>query len=225
MKKMHMLVNVAAVLLAITVAPRTNATIISVSGPNSSQGVAPLIRNAPSEVFPLTQGGNTTNFGQQGFDEAQDIVLTSDLDVDGTLDILAGTVVSSHMVFFNRFGTGSITHNNVVWTFDGAVLGVMSDINGVAETASSYSAPGVHYLGNPNTSYPTNPYGNRGLEGADVYWISGGGSSLTVSIGVNQPGDWIRVITASPIPEPSTGILVLAGLVGIASHRRRDASG
>ena len=73
-----------------------------------------------------------------------------------------------------------------VWTFDGPVVGVMSDQNGVLEGAST------PILGWPGTFYPA-PFTARGIEPLDSYVVSG--NSITVNMHVGQPGDYIRVVT------------------------------
>lgn len=139
-----------------------------------------------------------------GFDERQNVVLTEDLAVDGDV-IPAGTRIDSHMILLNvpddiPWSTGSVN----IWTFDQPVLGVMSDIGGNLEAASSA------FLGAPGTRYPASfPF--RGLEGEDGY--SGVGStSLRVVLNVWQPGDWIRVITAArPIARTPSPVQALGG--------------
>ena len=74
-------------------------------------------------------------------------------------------------------------------------------------------------LGAAGTAYPGGPFGARGLESADSYVI--GGNTLTVSMFVGQPGDWIRVITATAVPEPGTLALLGIGLFGMGLARRR----
>ena len=59
------------------------------------------------------------------------------------------------------------------------------------------------------------------MEGADSY--SGvGTTTLTVSMFVAQPGDWIRVVTHS-VPEPSTLLLLSMGLAGLVASRKRNS--
>jgi MYXO-CTERM domain-containing protein len=171
---------------------------------------------APGEIIPAPPrvlNDDVTNDHQQGFNERQGVLLVAPLSIDGGA-IPAGTVVDSHMIFLNISGRGPVSNQGVIWTFDGLVLGVMSDTGGTLEAASST------LLGAIGTTYPA-AFPNRGLENQDGYVISG--NQLTVNMRVTQPGDWIRVITANPVPEPGT---VAAGaaltvLAGLALWRRR----
>lgn len=157
----------------------------------------------PASVVNSNTAGGATNDHQQGFDERSRVTLSDDLAVDGG-SIPAGTTVDSHMVFLNvPDGTpGATTDFNRTWTFDGPVLGVMSDSGGALEVASS------PMLGAPATTYPMSPFANRGLDlpagslarGAggtsdEGYTIDG--DRITVGMTVSQPGDWIRVVTQS----------------------------
>ncbi|MCH8882896.1 MAG: hypothetical protein IIA41_05275 [SAR324 cluster bacterium] len=129
---------------------------------------------------------------QEAFDERQNVLLTVPLPVDGG-SLPTGWIVDSHMIFLNQpDGTLGVTSGVTVdvdrlWTFDNPVVGVMSDFTGSLEVASS------PLLGAPGTVYPAAPFGARGMEGADGYVVAG--NTITVTMGVTQPGDWIRVIT------------------------------
>jgi hypothetical protein len=161
----------------------------------------------------------------QGFDELQNVTLPRDIQTDQGV-ISAGTVVDSHMIFLNR-GADLIPEYlrqcEQDWTFDGLVLGVMSDKSGTYELAST------DILGLPTTVYPTGTSSSgRGLKGNygsggpnDGYVING--NSLTVAMKVTQPGDWIRVVTSDvrEVPEPSSMLLFATGLLGLARLGRK----
>ncbi len=196
-------------------ATASHAAIIGVAGPNSSAGAAAVEISAPPSIIDDAPGAE--NLGQQGFNERQNVLLGSSINVDGG-SVAAGTRVDSHMIFLNTAGNSpAVTHNGVVWSFSGTILGVMSDVGGTLEAASTA------VLGAIGTTYPS-AFGNRGFEGADSYSVSG--NQLTVNMRVTEPGDWIRVITASEVPVPGALPLMLAGIAGLGglSRRRRDAS-
>ena len=208
----------ASLCFAILAVP-ASAAIVSVSGPQSSAGALASIIEAPGSVADDAPGAE--NAAMQGFNEVQGFTLLSDLAVDGG-SIAAGTIVDSHMIFLNSTGLTSIRHGigqggPVRWTFDGVILGVMSNANGSLEVASS------KFLGAPSTFYP-GIQGGRGFEGNDFYSIAG--KVLNVGMGVSEPGDWIRVVTQAPapVPLPAAGWMLIAGLGALAAAARRRAA-
>lgn len=195
------------------------AVLIGVSGEDSRLGASARIIDAPGDV---TEDAHS-NFAQTGFDEQLGVLLTDDLEVDYGRFIDAGTMVDSHMIHMNT-GPGDVrTRNlqrNVEWVFDGLVLGVMSDLYGWLEFDSN------SLLGLSTTLYPDRPMYARGLEGRDGYDFQD--NRLLLTMRVTEPGDWIRVITASnvtAVPEPGTLVLLSLGLLVAAPilRRRRNA--
>jgi hypothetical protein len=149
----------------------------------------PDIIAAPDSVADSSAAGGASNDHQQAFDERQLVVLPAPILVDGNVWIPAGTAVNSHMIFFNQPDCGpcpGLSDLDVTWTFNGDILGVMSDVDGNLEAASN------SVLGAPGTFYP-GAFSLRGLEAPDVYTVSD--NAITVSMNVVQPGDWIRVVT------------------------------
>lgn len=168
-----------------------DAAIIEVAGEPSSRGVMPALIPGPPHIL----DNLVVNSGMQGFNEAQGVTTSFDYFTDSGA-IPAGTLVNSHMIFLNTPGLQSIAHHGVEWTFDGPIIGVMSDSRGNLEADSSVE------LGLPETNYTlvfigsgrAAPFDGRGLEEPDTYSIDG--NSLTVSLNASRPGDWMRVVTA-----------------------------
>lgn len=194
-----------ALLAALLATPVAHATILSVTGAGVMIAPPTLIGNAD----------NPLNTHQQGFNERQGVFLFAPITVDSGL--VGGVRVDSHMIFFNRSGTGSLT-TVATWTFSGTILGVMSDVNGTLEAATS------SFLGSPTTGgYPApGGFTSRGMEADDGYLIAG--NVLTVTMNISQPGDWIRVITVSA-PEGGSAVALLGAALGVlALVRRRPTS-
>jgi len=154
-----------------------------------------------------------------GFDEDQNIVLSSPLAVDvGASPIPAGTTVASHYIFFDP---GPVEEVIGTVNFDSSVLGI---ITSTARLAASdiLANTGVNYL---------SP-GDRGLEPGDSATISGP-QQILFDTTASSPGDYIRVLTAfSPgaaaAPEPGFLPMVGSGMVILAvllhrKMRRSDA--
>ncbi len=223
MRNRFLAVAVAAVFGGFAIPHAASAALIGVNqtAGNSSLGVAAAIIAAPPNVIDDAPGRE--NRAQEGFDEAQGVVTGAAFTHDFGV-IAAGTLVDSHMIFLNTSPNdpGTTSHYGVDWTFDGMIIGVMSNRDGSYEVASSGE------LGAPGTTYPGAPFGARGLEamsmglgGSDGYAIVDP-FTIRVDMRVSEPGDWIRVVT-KPIPEPSTAMLLGLGLAGLAGRRRLGA--
>lgn len=177
----------------------TNTSLAAlVSGPD--------IIMAPSSVIDDSPGAENTN--QQAFNERQHVILPNDISVDGGI-ISSGTLINSHMIFLNTPSITQVSTLNIEWAFDGKILGVMSDVSGVLESNSN------SVLGAIGTTYPGS-LGGRGLEGNDIYSVFD--NTITISMIVSEPGDWVRVVTAVPIPAALW--LFMSGLVSISCFRK-----
>ncbi len=169
------------------------------------------------------------NIHQEGLNEKQNYTLTEDLKLNKDVTIKSGVTINSHLVFFNH--ADGIADNlkysfadfDVDWVFDSVILGITYDPQSVWEYES-------RYLGLDNVDYGyddfyDNPngvksYSGRGIESKrDSYTISG--NTLTFNSFVQQPGDYMRIITATPIPEPTTSLLFGIGALLISGAMRR----
>jgi hypothetical protein len=136
------------------------------------------------------------------FDELQDQVLASAL-----AGLSAGTAVNSHMVFFDPVNSPATTLIGSV-TFDSDILAIITS-SGVLRASDAL-------LGNSNVNYLS--AGNYGLEGADA--ASFAGNQLFLDLRATTPGDHIRVLTASAVPEPGTWAMMLLGFFGLGAALR-----
>lgn len=195
------LVLLAAVLLSF----QTHAALVS--GPDIIAAVS-------------VQEDSPTNNHQQAFNEKQAVFLNSAINVDGGT-IAAGQTVDSHLIFLNSQG-GTFVNDRQTWGFDGQILGVMSQQNGgmLAATNSLFAAFGDYF-----TTGSTLPFNAAGLEqnnilSGDGYIING--LLLDLRMRVTEPGDWIRVITASAVPIPAAIFLFAPALLGFIGLRRKQ---
>jgi len=194
-----------------------SATILGGSINSGAPGANFIKLGVPfTESNPDNTVGNNTfqSIHLYGFDEDQNIVLTSTLTVDvvpsGPLTLPIGTTVASHYIFFDPATTTSI---DGVVNFDSDIVAIITSTGNLL--ASDFLAnTGVAYL---------NP-GLRGLESGDSVTISGV-RQIRFDTSAGTPGDYVRVLTEySPgaVPEPGTAALFVAafGLAALRYARR-----
>lgn len=149
-----------------------------------------------------------------GFDENQNFVLGASLNVNflaatglpGALS--AGTAVASHYVFFDPGPAQSqIGHVD----FNAPIVAIITSTN-LLFASDFLASTGVNYL-NPAA---------RGLEAADSATLhSTLNNRLVVNWNASNPGDYVRVLTARPVPETGAtlGLLSLSLLLLAAARR------
>ncbi len=162
----------------------------------------------------------------RAWDERQRVVLDVALRVGATASgkydaaadlapalLAAGTMVSSHYIHFDSPGSDPAAAAGRIF-FDTEILGVIC----VGDTRDAHDLGDSDYL-SAGTIYSTG-VGNRGLElkPKEFFEISADRRSVSVSFHISHPGDYIRVITA--VPMPGTATLAGAGLLLIGRRRR-----
>ncbi len=211
---------VAAIVLCFAIFP-AQATIIS--GAVTGGSALDLGGTFINLTVPFSSSTPTNTVGDDnfqtphlyGFNEEQNIVLTSTVAVDIGTSPTAGQVVASHYIFFDPLSTGTTQTGYIL--FD-------ADIYGVATSTANLN--NSDFLANTGVTYE-NPT-LRGLEAGDVVSIDGSDSTrLNVNWTAASPGDYVRVFTMhsalAELPEPGTLIVFGFGLLGIGAMRRRRA--
>lgn len=149
--------------------------------------------------IPLATGRNPDDTTLRLWDEEQDFVLASALRVNrlatgGDGKLLAGTVISSHMLQWDGIKGSGETDVFAEIVFESDILGIISGRKNLRNS---------DYLGLDSVNYKD--FENRGTENSDKYQILGDGMTLRIEFNAPDPGDWIRIITAQNpvvIPDP-----------------------
>lgn len=183
------------------------ALLLALAAPTTA---ADIIGGSVTVFAPPSQTGNNN---QQvnvllGFNEQQNVTLTSDLSVGG-VTIFAGTVVSSHYILYDPPGGAQRVTGNAI--FDGEVLAILGRNTDLTATDALFGNVGTQYL---------SP-GARGLESVDAVTL-GATNEVLIDLTAGSPGDYVRVLTTA-VPSPATGYLALMAF-GLTATRRRSRS-
>ncbi len=197
----------------------TQASATITSG-NVSSGVGSFVKlPLPFTVSnPDNTVGNDTFQSPDlyGFDEGQNIAISTNINVDILADgsgsgvVASGSTVASHYIFFdpqsNSSQIGSVS-------FDSNILGVIT---------SSTNLAASDFLINTGVTYLNSTL--RGLEGGDAVTITGL-QTISVNWTASTPGDYIRVLTtfspgASVVPVPAAVWFFGTGLLSLLSISR-----
>lgn len=145
-----------------------------------------------------------------GFDEEQNIVISSTIQVNIGTNPVPGDIVASHYIGFDP--DGGLTQTGYI-DFD-------ADIYGVA--TSRVNLDDSDFLANTGVTYLSNSL--RGLEGGDIVTIDPTNSKrLLVNWFASSPGDYVRVFTrfsAAAVPAPPVAGFLLLGIGFLAARRR-----
>lgn len=157
-----------------------------------------------AEIAPPPQAGPDTFQAPDlfAFNEVQDLLLIEPLPLSGGQVLGAGSIVSSHYVAFDPAGPSSLAG---FVDFDEPILGLIGGPAGLDATNGLLGAPGVLYGGAPAIGPDMN-------DQASI--APGMPNRLLVQYGAASPGDHLRVITGTPVPEPT---LLMLGGVAITS--------
>ena len=174
-------------------------------------------------VVPFTSSPTNNTIGDDnqqspnlfGFDEEQNIIITSTIQVNIGTNPVAGDVVASHYIGFDpASGLGQVGYID----FDADIYGVATDRTKLNDS---------DFLANTGVTYLSDSL--RGLEGGDSVMIDPTNSRrLLVNWFANSPGDYVRVFTqfsAAAVPAPPVAGFLLLGVGLLAARRRVSASG
>lgn len=200
--------------------------VIGVTG----DGVIMVPNNTPNTGATANSFQDTgANRKVRAWNEQQNVQLSQTIEVDlvtpdtynsgnylpANFSILAGTYVSSHLLYFDPLQSDT---RRAQLQFDQNIIGVIV-ASGTSVVMDKFLAS--DFLGNPLTVYPGVHFYARGIEfGPEIVTLKVGLRYLEVELKSSDPGDQIRVITVG-VPEPGTFALMGAGLLFAAALRKR----
>ena len=110
-------------------------------------------------------------------------------------------------------GAGTISAQTLANTSDNTAL-----YNAMLAEGDTYK-PTYHYTATYETSTGVYTYDGTAASGTAISNLPNGNNSLTVNAANNGTGTWSY--TANAVPEPTSAMLVLLGVAGLALRRRR----
>lgn len=198
--------SVAAMVLALA-PPAAHALVVGGAVTGGTSGGAFALVAPPSTLGP--DSFQTPNL--VAFNELQDLLLTEPLPVGPGLVLGAGSIISSHVVVFDS-AEGATVEGTVL--FDQPIVGIVVG-PAFGATNALLGLPSVTYVGAPGL----------GPEMNDFFAISmGDPARLVVRLGSNTPGDHLRILTGTVVPEPSAALATLVATAACWGTRTRRSS-
>ena len=226
----------ASCVLGLLGMPTAQATLI---GYSNCSGATNCYKAPDQTALPNPIKKNPNNGLLIGWDEKQNVTLTSKLYVNRVADpsasfvgtdasgyyIKPGTIVASHYFQWDpgkqldpSTNLVSISKRTVQATidFDSEIFAFITSDDNLAASDSILGLASLDY----------NTFNLRGLESSDTTTFNG--DKVEIKWKANSPGDWTRLITAyspsgvTPVPEPASLALLGLGLLGMGLARRRN---